>query len=182
MSRTPIREFLSTYSTPLLAATFSVAFAGYAIITGGNGGLPDIVAFVRHAPVESPLSEAPAHRIVPTHRLLPDAGPVFVDPIITGSVDKPHEPEGAGKGQRARSGEVSKAERRPEREKPPRYVLRFATQEMALVEGEGRLWDVAPGDVLPGLGRVMAIERKKKRGWVVKASDGERIWEIGEER
>ncbi len=182
MSRSSFREFLSTYSTPLLAATFSVAFAGYAIVTGGNGGMPDIVAFVRHAPVKSPLSEAPAHRIVPTHRLLPDAGPVFVDPIITGSVDKPHESGTPEKGQRARSGGVSKAERRPDRERPPRYVLRFATREMALVEGEGRLWDVSPGDVLPGLGRVTAIERKKREGWVVKASDGERVWEIHEER
>ncbi len=186
----PLGEFLKAYAPGLVAAGLSTAFATYMIATGGNGGVPDLpTIFVRHAPVEKVVSRQPNTPIVPGNRLLPDA-PLAADEMITGTVGPvPHggdETEGRGAaGERVRNeGTGHKGrqhvERRPGEEPLPRYVLRFASPAMALVEGGGRLWTVEPGDELPGMGRVVAIERRKGR-WVVRLSDGSRTYEIRQE-
>ena len=189
----PLGEFFKTYAPGLVAAGLSTAFATYMIATGGNGGggldLPTI--FVRHAPVEKVVSRQPATPIVPGNRLLPDA-PLMVDEMITGTVGPvPHGGEPAkgqeGADRRAKGDGRDEArkgrrhvERRPGEEPLPRYVLRFASPAMALVEGGGRLWNVEPGDELPGMGRIIAIERRQGK-WVVRLSDGTRSYEIRQE-
>jgi hypothetical protein len=174
--------FLKTYAPGLVAAGLSTAFATYMIYTGGNGGadagLPTV--FVRHAPVERVVSRPPAHPVVPGNRLLPDA-PLVADELITGTVGRvPHETEDRDTRPDAERKGRQHVERRPGEEPLPKYVLRFASPAMALVEGAGRLWNVEPGDELPGLGRVIAIERKGGR-WIVRASDGSREYEISGE-
>ncbi len=184
--------FFRTHAPGLVAAGLSTAFAAYMIVTGGDGGDPELpVVFVRHAPVEKVVSRQPSMPIVPGNRLLPDA-PLVADELITGTVgpvphgdaegtgDKaPGRDAGGGDGDEGRKGRQH-VERRPEEEPLPHYVLRFASPAMALVEGDGRLWTVEPGDALPGLGRIIAIERRQGR-WVVRLSDGTRSYEIRQE-
>ncbi len=168
-----IGRFVRTYSTGVVAAGLSVCFATYMALTGGarDGALTELAA-VRHAPVRSPLKKRLEISIVPERRILPDAvGEEGADPIMTGSL-----PPSAGKGDRLRT------YHRPGRGRSPRYVLRFATPVVALVEGEGRLWNVEPGDILPGMGRVIRIERRGKDRWVLKASDGKITREISTPR
>jgi hypothetical protein len=52
------------------------------------------------------------------------------------------------------------------------YVLRGARHGAALVEAHGEIFDVRPGDLLPGAGRVIVIERRAD-GWAVVAEHGE---------
>ncbi len=52
------------------------------------------------------------------------------------------------------------------------YVIRVATPSMALLEGNGKLWSIRPGYLLPGMGRVLGIKRRGKR-WIVETTYGE---------
>jgi hypothetical protein len=61
-----------------------------------------------------------------------------------------------------------------EARKPPvirGWILREVYDGVALVEGAGGAIEVAPGETLPGAGRVKSIERKGK-GWIVVTSRG----------
>jgi hypothetical protein len=51
------------------------------------------------------------------------------------------------------------------------YVLRDVYRGVAVVEGRRGLVEVAPGDTLPGAGRVRAIERRNRQ-WVVVTTSG----------
>jgi len=51
------------------------------------------------------------------------------------------------------------------------YVLRDVREGVAVLEGRSGLREVAPGDVIPGAGRVRAIERRGQE-WVVVTSIG----------
>jgi hypothetical protein len=51
------------------------------------------------------------------------------------------------------------------------YVLRDVYRGVAVVEGRRGLLEVAPGDTLPGAGRVRAIERRNRQ-WVVVTTSG----------
>lgn len=51
------------------------------------------------------------------------------------------------------------------------WILREVYDGVALVEGAGGAIEVAPGETLPGAGRVKSIERKGK-GWIVVTSRG----------
>jgi glycine/D-amino acid oxidase-like deaminating enzyme len=50
-------------------------------------------------------------------------------------------------------------------------VLREVYDGAALIEGNRRLYEVMPGGVIPGVGRVEAIERRG-RSWVVLTDKG----------
>lgn len=63
----------------------------------------------------------------------------------------------------------AKQERRPA---ATGFVLRGARRGVALVEAHGELIELRPGDLLPGAGRVIAIERRGA-GWTVRAERGE---------
>ncbi len=171
-----IVAFVRTYSTGVIAATVSVGFAGYMLITGGpggGGGLPVVQVAVRHVPVHSPLKEAPEYAIAPRNRITGQPLPALNDQLITGSID-------VAKTRPAKQTEKPAPVRPPEEpRKPPRYVLRFAAERMALVEGAGRLWRVEPGDILPGAGRVLDIRQRKRGQWVVRTFDGRRYRDIG---
>ena len=166
-------HFVKTYSTGVVAATMSVSFAGYMLISGGAGtglNIGDPVA-VRHVAVESPLSRRLEESITPA-RVIGDNRPLVNDDmLITGSVGKaaPKEP---------RLEAPRHSDKRPREQERADYVLRFATSDVALVEGSGRLWSVEPGDMLPGAGRVIRIEKRGRDRWVVKTNDGRTIREI----
>ncbi len=87
-----------------------------------------------------------------------------IDPTPTGALQKPE--RGAPKP------EAKAVE--PSRRKSPTddFVLREVAHGAALVErGDGLIEEVAPGDSLPGAGRVTAIERRGP-GWVVVTTRG----------
>jgi len=130
-------RFVKTYSTGVVAASISVSFAAYMLITGGGGG-----------------------------------GLTVDGPVVVHHVQKTTPKEPLRKPLRS-------ARKRPGGRNAPQYVLRFATPDVALVEGSGRLWSVEPGDILPGAGRVIRIENRGHDHWVVKAYDGRTIREIG---
>ena len=164
-------RFIRTYSTGVVAATISVVFATYMLLTGGgsgNGGVSPVL--VRHQPVQSPLKERPEQPITPTRRIVAPPLPVVGDMIITGSITPPEKQPSSTQRQQPRR--IAPAG------PPPRYVLRFAAPQVALVEGAGRLWRVQPGDILPGAGRVVRIEERSRNRWVVKTFDGRRMREI----
>ena len=73
----------------------------------------------------------------------------------------------------ARADETSIPQKNSERAKIPLngYVLREVRNGAALVENRAGLIEVIPGDILPGAGRVRAIERKGRQ-WVVVTSGG----------
>lgn len=75
------------------------------------------------------------------------------DPVVTGSV-----PKGA---------EAVKAEAKPERPQVRGMVLRDVDRGVALVETRRGLMEVMPGDVIPGAGRVEAIEKHAGKWRVV---------------
>ncbi len=87
-----------------------------------------------------------------------------VDPTPTGALTKAD--SGAPK-------PVAKAAERSGRKNPARdFVLRDVAHGVALIErGDGTLEEVIPGDTLPGVGRVTAIERRGP-GWVVVTTRG----------
>jgi len=167
-----IAGFVKTYSTGVVAAGFSITFATYMLITGGagggTGGQPRVV--VRHVPVASPLKERLEVSIVPNHTIGEERIPPAGDMLITGSIGR------AGKESLLRRPLRRGARKRGSGR--TRYVLRFATPDVALVEGSGRMWSVEPGDILPGAGRVVRIETRGRDRWVVKTFDGRRIREI----
>ena len=168
-----LSAFFRDNSLGIVSAMASVGFAGYMLVFGGGGGGAGLMGgsvVVSHVPVNSPLKERPQQALTPTRyrtiaRRLPEE-----DLLITGSL-RAQAPEGPPEGAaRARSA----------REAPPvSYVLRFATPDIALVEGSGRLWSVGRGDLLPGAGRVVDIEQRARDRWVVKTFDGKTIQEIG---
>ena len=164
-----IMDFLKTYALGLTAAAASTGFAAYMIVHGGAGGLGiggDIV--VAHVPVDSPLEKRPQNGIMPTRMKLPEEVSPAANPIITGSLkDEKHE-------EKPRAVPVQTVEQNPGNGGVPKYVLRFATRQLALLEGAGRLWSVEPGDELPGAGRVMRIVRKAGNRWAVETFDGKR--------
>ena len=51
------------------------------------------------------------------------------------------------------------------------YVLRDVHDGVALVEGRAGMREVAPGDALPGVGRIRSIERRRGQ-WVVVTANG----------
>jgi len=162
-------DFLKTYSLGLAAATASTGFAAYMLVHGGPGGLGiggDIV--VAHVPVDSPLKERPQNGIMPTRMKLPDEVSPAANPIITGSLKDEKREE------KSRAVPVQAVEQNPGHGGAPKYVLRFATRQLALLEGAGRLWSVEPGDELPGAGRVMRIVPKGASKWAVETFDGKR--------
>ncbi len=167
-------RFVKTYSTGVVAATISVSFAAYMLVTGGDGnGLKiDTPVVVHHVPVKSPLKERLEIAIAPTRKTTDGKPLVIEDMLITGSIQKTTPKESLRKPLRS-------ARKRPGGRTTPHYVLRFATPDVALVEGSGRLWSVEPGDILPGAGRVIRIENRGHDHWVVKAYDGRTIREIG---
>ncbi len=166
-------QWMKTYSTGVIAAAVSVTFAGYMVLTGGkDAGLPESPVVVHHVPVVSPLRERLEVSIVPNHRQAARTLPVRGDMLITGSVTR-----ASAKGSLLRR--PPQQGRTTGRRNRPHYVLRFATREIALVEGSGRMWSVEPGDILPGAGRVVRIERRKRNHWVLKTFDGRNIREIG---
>ena len=75
------------------------------------------------------------------------------DPVVTGSV-----PKGA---------EAVKADAKPERPQVRGMVLRDVDRGVALVETRRGLMEVMPGDVIPGAGRVEAIEKHAGKWRVV---------------
>ncbi len=163
-----ITEFFKTYALGLTAAVASTGFATYMVVTGGPGGLQDSGIVVAHAPVNSPLEKRPQYGIMPTRMKLPDEVAPAANPIITGSLkDEKHEKE-------PRAVPVQAVEQNPGHGGAPNYVLRFATRQLALLEGAGRLWSVEPGDELPGAGRVMRIVPKGTSKWAVETFDGKR--------
>lgn len=96
-----------------------------------------------------------------------------IDRAPTGSVPKPDRDRPA-RGPDARGGEAGVAEQKARRSNPAPggYVLRDIAGDLALIERtDGLLAEVGEGDVLPGAGRVTAIERRAQ-GWVVVTSRG----------
>lgn len=103
------------------------------------------------------------------------------EPTQTGSLAEPRE-----KAVEAKPVEVKQAETKPSEAKPAEtakvasakspvlenYALRDIFEGAAIIEGRNRrLFQVAPGDTLPGAGRVEAIERQG-RSWVVVTRQG----------
>jgi hypothetical protein len=94
----------------------------------------------------------PAPTLVQTAAVTDSNG---VDPTPTGSITGPSRadpPDGAGL-------------------PPQRYRLVSATREAAWVEGDRGFRQIKPGEVLPGLGRIAAIERHNGR-WTVTTDSG----------
>ncbi len=154
-------EYIRTYLTGFIAAGFSVFFAGYMMFNGAaEKKLPDLV--VTHVPVKSPVKGKYFTTNIPKR---PDGvNHLYIDKqrIITGSI-----PVIASETEKA----TGKQDLLVFRKKNglsarTRYVVRVATSNLALVEGNGRLWSVAPGHLLPGAGRVLKIIKKQKK-WVV---------------
>ncbi|HEX8165380.1 MAG TPA: hypothetical protein VF601_06270 [Beijerinckiaceae bacterium] len=91
------------------------------------------------------------------------------EPLRTGSIPeaKPVPPQEVPRSEHA------KAEPRPEKAMPIEgWVLREVYDGMALIEGRNkRLHEIAPGQSLPGIGKVEAIERRG-RAWVVVTNRG----------
>ncbi len=166
-------NFVRTYSTGVIAACVSVVFASYMLLTrDGRNVLPQATVAVRHAPVISPLKKAPEKSIVPANMITGATLPVAGDALITGSLGR------IAGGKQSLLMPLREARKSPGRRGRLRYVLRFATPQVALVENSGRVWSVEPGDLLPGAGRVIRIERKGPDKWALKTFDGKRISEI----
>jgi len=166
-------QFAKTYSTGVVAAAISVSFAAYMLVTGGvgDGMTVEETVVVNHVPVKSPLAERLEVAIAPTRKISREKPLVIDDMLITGSIGKASPKEPMRKPPRT-------ADKHSGGRTEANYVLRFATPDVALVEGSGRLWSVEPGDVLPGAGRVIRIENRGHDHWVVKAYDGRTIREI----
>lgn len=115
-------------------AVTSVAFAAYAIIHGaGFSSLPNILpALTDGVPVNKSLASHARRQ-------------GMIDPTTTGSLTE--------------KAEMADARQRDTRARGPSYVIYRVYGETALVEGLDGLHVVVPGAVLPGVGRVLSIER-----------------------
>ncbi|RDI61255.1 hypothetical protein [Microvirga subterranea] len=115
-------------------AVTSVAFAAYAIIHGaGFSSLPNILpAMTEGVPVNKSLASHARRQNV-------------MDPTTTGALS-------------VRT-EMVDARQRDGRTRGASYVIYRVFGETALVEGVDGLHVVVPGAVLPGVGRVLSIER-----------------------
>lgn len=159
--------FVETYSAGVIAATLSVGFAGYIMVNGRMTAPPPNIV-IRHNPVVSPLTGSVAGRTVPK-QWSPDEIALLTGPqLITGSLPKT---------QREISGRIAKQDQPQVRANQKnsnigQYVLRVATEKIALVEGLGKLWSVRPGGLLPGSGRVLEIVRRDEK-WIVVTTHGE---------
>ena len=160
-------SFIETYYTGVIAAAFSTGFAVYISMSGQMVDNPPSVA-VRHNPVASPLEGKVVGTAVPKQWTPDGVLPLASDQLLTGSL-----PESTSK----LSGRAAKQDRkrifanRVDTSKG-HYILRVATEKIALVEGRGKLWSVQPGRLLPGYGRVLKIMQKNKH-WVVLTTYGE---------
>ncbi|VAV89122.1 hypothetical protein MNBD_ALPHA08-1587 [hydrothermal vent metagenome] len=162
-----VATFVETYSTGVIAATISAGFAGYMVIQGQVATeLPNIV--VRHSPVVSPLKGRLPGRIAPKQWSPEELQLIGVDQIITGSLPEREKKSSS----RAAKQDMKKFSPSQADGTEGRYVLRVATQEIALVEGRGKLWSVKPGGLLPGSGRILKIEQRDDK-WVVVTTHGE---------
>lgn len=91
----------------------------------------------------------------PWKRAIETAGPGGIDFAPVGSLPDAHERAALDR---------DAAGKEAAGEGPPRYIVRSAIEGMALVEGPRGLETVRPGSILPGVGRVTAIERQDG-GW-----------------
>jgi hypothetical protein len=103
------------------------------------------------------------------------------EPTQTGSLAEPREKAAEAKPAEARPADTRQADTKPAETakaatgKPPvleTYALRDIYEGAAIIEGRNRrLFQVVPGDTLPGAGRVEGIERQG-RSWVVVTRQG----------
>lgn len=110
----------------------------------------------------------PVTESIPVNRSLASARHRVVDPdpATTGSIR-----ERADLAERARAMRVATAADQPEARTPARgYVVWRVHNGVALVEGPDGLREVAPGEMLPGAGQVLTIERSGS-GWMVLTSE-----------
>lgn len=128
----------------LILALASAGFAAHAIGSGPSA-LPNPLPSLANG--------------VPTNRALAEARRQSAgDPDTTGSLGRaPEAAPGMGAGPGAKPQDTG-------------YVLRWALQGTALVEGPNGLREVRPGSVLPGAGRITSIERSDA-GWIVVTSE-----------
>ena len=135
----------------------SVVFAGY-MITGSPQpyfpGLEYLAIFTQ--PSHGRPVEVAAHPAPMLARLEAPGDPNGVDPTPTGSI-------GASGGH----GDPPDAAGLP----PPRYRIVAASRDAAWLESELGFRQVRPGEVLPGFGRITAIERRSGR-WALVADSG----------
>ena len=162
-----ITEFLKTHSLGLTAAAASTSFATWMLITGGPGANgPQVDITVAHAPVDNPMKQRPEEAIMPSRMKLSSEASPAAAPLITGSLKEEAHKD------RPRTVPARRAQPATGNGDVPHYVLRFATRQLALLEGAGRLWSVEPGDELPGAGRVMRIVPRDGGKWAVETFDG----------
>ena len=159
--------FIKTYSAGVIAATISTGFVIYISLNGQVvDDLPNIK--VRHNPVVSPLNGKIAGRTVPKQWTPDGVLPIVSDQLLTGSL-----PGATSKlSRRSAKQDRKRVFSNPLDSTQARYILRVATEKIALVEGRGKLWSVHPGRLLPGHGRVLKIVKKNKH-WVVVTTQGE---------
>ncbi len=128
----------------LALALASAGFAAHAIGSGPSALPNPLPSLANGIPLNRALAEARRH----------SAG----DPETTGSL---------GRASEAVSGTGAVPGAKPQ---DTGYVLRWALQGTALVEGPNGLREVRPGSVLPGAGRITSIERSDA-GWIVVTSE-----------
>jgi len=165
--RADVIDYVKTYSTGVVAASISTIFAGYMLVNG-QVSEDEVGVVVRHNPVISPLKGKLSHSSVPKQWQPEDVLPYVSDQLLTGSLQK--EPDTSAK--RGKKQDMRQLIQNRLATGPGSYVVRIATKKLALVEGGGKLWNVRPGGLLPGSGRVLHIERRGKK-WVVITTHGE---------
>jgi len=162
-----LTSFIKTYFTGVVAAIISTVFAGYMLVNG-QVSEDDFDIVVRHNPVISPLKGKLTNSSVPKQWQPKDVAPVVSDQILTGSI-----PRQVDKlANRDKKQDMRRVIQNQVASGPSSYVVRIATEQLALVEGGGKLWNVRPGGLLPGSGRVLQIKRRGKK-WVVVTTHGE---------
>lgn len=162
-----VARFIRTYLMGVVAAAVSTFFAGYMLIHG-EVSEEDINIVVRHNPVASPLTGRLYTASIPKHFQLNNVPRFVDDQLITGSVSRKVDKSQA----RSKKENMLKVFNKPLNNTRPRYKLKIATAKIALVEGNGKLWSVSPGRLLPGFGRVLRI-RQRGRKWIVVTTHGE---------
>ncbi len=164
---TVIATFLKTYIVGIVGASISTTFALYMFINGQEKeDLPNVV--VAHVPVMNPLDSKLTTASVPRR-------PKFTNSIMlpqsvrrTSSISKQLN---SGTNVSVKQ-DMLKIGRLPPQDPQSLYILRLATGDMALLEGNGKLWSVQPGHILPGTGRVLQIKKNGAK-WVVVTTNGE---------
>ena len=140
------------------AAFFSFAFAGYMVADRGRqphfAGQQYLAIFAKPRRPSPPAPSAPV-----LARAEAPSGPSGIDPTPTGSISAPRSANPA-----------SPAAPLP----PSSYRLVAATPGHAWIESETGYRQVKPGDVLPGLGRIEAIEERDGQ-WVALTENGQAI-------